>query len=77
MSSSSAIESAFQGGDDDGDNTLSVSEAASALQRLSGKYIDEGTISSACSSCGVPTSREMDLSEFTEVVRYLESSGVL
>ncbi len=60
QASSSAIESAFYGGDDDGDNTLSVSEASSALGRLSGKSIDEGTISSACSSCGIPTSREMD-----------------
>jgi hypothetical protein len=60
QASSSAIESAFLGGDNDGDNTLSVSEAASALQRLSGKSVDESTISSACSSCGVPTSREMD-----------------
>jgi len=77
MASSSDIESAFYGGDDDGDNTLSVTEASTALQRLSGKHVDESTISSACGSCGVPTSREMDLSEFTEVVRHLESSGVL
>ena len=60
QASSSDIESAFNSGDMDGDDTLSVSEASSAIQSLSGRSVDEGTISSACSSCGVPTYREMD-----------------
>jgi hypothetical protein len=60
QASDSSIQSAFNDGDNDADNTLSVSEAASALQTLSGKYISESTVESACSSCGVSTSREMD-----------------
>lgn len=57
--SESDIKSAFTSGDNDDDNTLSVSEATSALYKLSGKSIDSSTVESACNSCGVDTSREM------------------
>jgi len=77
MASESDIENSFRSGDNDGDDTLSVSEASDALENLSGKSVDTSTIESACSSCGVDTSREMDLDEFKSIVRYLESSGVL
>jgi hypothetical protein len=58
--SSSEISSAFRSGDDDADNTLSLSEASQAIEKLSGKSIDESTIEAACKACGVTTSREMD-----------------
>ncbi|KAJ9157907.1 hypothetical protein NKR23_g10 [Pleurostoma richardsiae] len=77
MASEDDIKNAFQGGDNDDDDGLSLSEASTALEKLSGKTIDESTIESACSSCGVDTSREMTLDEFKEVVRHLESSGTL
>jgi Ca2+-binding EF-hand superfamily protein len=59
QASEADIERAFQSGDNDDDNTLSVSEASDALQELSGKSIDASTVEAACSSCGVDTSREM------------------
>lgn len=58
--SENAIKKAFKSGDDDGDDTLSVSEASQALEKLSGRSVNEGTIKSACSKCGIDTSREMD-----------------
>lgn len=60
QASEADIKKAFKGGDDDGDDTLSVSEASTALEKLSGKSIDTSTIESACSKVGVDTSREMD-----------------
>jgi hypothetical protein len=60
QASESDIEQSFRSGDNDGDDTLSVSEASDALEKLSGKSVDTSTIESACSSCGVDTSREMD-----------------
>jgi hypothetical protein len=45
---------------DDGNNTLSVSEACTALEKLTGKSIGSDTVESTCSKCGVDTSREMD-----------------
>jgi len=53
------MQSAFRGGDSDDDNTLSVSEATSALYKLSGKSIDSSTVEAACNSCSVDSSREM------------------
>ncbi|KAK0622072.1 hypothetical protein B0T17DRAFT_310062 [Bombardia bombarda] len=72
----SDIKTAFKGGDDDGDDTLSVSEAVSALEKLGGS-VGSSTVESACRSCGVDTSREMDFDEFVKVVRHLESGGDL
>jgi hypothetical protein len=60
MASESEIKTAFHSGDTDADDTLSVSEASSALEKLSGKYVDESTIEAACNSLGVSTSKEMD-----------------
>lgn len=77
MASSGDIQKAFKSGDDDADNTLSVSEAGQALEKLSGKSVDASTIESAARSAGVDTSREMDLDEFTSVVRKLEESGTV
>ncbi|KAJ9149545.1 hypothetical protein NKR19_g5677 [Coniochaeta hoffmannii] len=77
MASEDAIKRAFRSGDDDGDDTLSVSEASQALEKLSGTSVDEDTIKSACSKCGVDTSREMDFDEFVSVVRHLEEKGTL
>jgi len=66
------------GGDGDNDDGLSVSEASEALEKLTGKSVDESTIQKACDSCGVETGgREMDLDEFTSVVRHLEEKGEL
>ncbi|KAK4209494.1 hypothetical protein QBC37DRAFT_430328 [Rhypophila decipiens] len=60
MASEADIRKAFKGGDDDGDDTLSVSEAINAVEKLSGRSLDEEVIKSACDKSGVPTSREMD-----------------
>ncbi len=56
------IKSAFQRGDEDNDDGLSISEASEALEKLSGKSIDEATIEAACDSVGVSvtSSHEMD-----------------
>ena len=43
-----------------------MSEASQALEKLSGTSVDEDTIKSACSKCGVDTSREMDCMLLTE-----------
>ncbi|KAK3380762.1 hypothetical protein B0T24DRAFT_616250, partial [Lasiosphaeria ovina] len=60
MASEDDIKRAFLGGDDDGDDTLSVSEAVSAVEKLSGQSVSESSIESACQSCGIDTGREMD-----------------
>jgi hypothetical protein len=60
QASESDIKKAFQSGDDDADDTLSVSEAVQAIEKLTGKELAESKIESACSSCGVSTNREMD-----------------
>ena len=54
------IKQAFRGGDDDGDDTLSVSEAVQAIEQLSGRALDSSTVESGCSDCSIPTHREMD-----------------
>jgi len=76
--SDDSIKSAFQGGDNDNDDGLSLSEATEALEKLGGS-VDESTIEEACKSCGVSidSGREMDLDEFTSVVRHLEEEGKL
>ncbi|KAK0723595.1 hypothetical protein B0T26DRAFT_264977 [Lasiosphaeria miniovina] len=71
------IKRAFLGGDDDGDDTLSVSEAVSAVEKLSGQSVSESSIESACQSCGIDTGREMDFNEFVQVVRHLEDNNYL
>ncbi|KAE8446496.1 hypothetical protein EG329_011959 [Mollisiaceae sp. DMI_Dod_QoI] len=73
------IKSAFQRGDEDNDDGLSISEASEALEKLSGKSIDEATIEAACDSVGVSvtSSHEMDFDEFKSVVRHLEEEGKL
>jgi hypothetical protein len=65
------IKQAFLGGDDDGDNTLSVYEASTALEKLSGKYISSSTVESACDKAGISTSREMDCELSPTVKNYL------
>ncbi|KAK3688923.1 hypothetical protein B0T22DRAFT_407663 [Podospora appendiculata] len=77
MASEDEIKRAFQSGDDDGDDTLSVTEAVQAVEKLTGRSLDSSTIESACASCGVSTSREMDFGEFVQVVRHLESNNEL
>ncbi|KAB5576284.1 hypothetical protein GE09DRAFT_620155 [Coniochaeta sp. 2T2.1] len=77
MASESDIKKAFQSGDDDGDDTLSVSEASTALEKLCGKSVDESTVEAACRKCGVDTKREMDFDEFVSLVRHLEDNGEL
>ena len=54
------MKKAFNSGDNDSDNTLSVSEAVSAVESLSGKSLENSTVSLAASAAGVDTSREMD-----------------
>ncbi|KAK3935277.1 hypothetical protein QBC46DRAFT_397829 [Diplogelasinospora grovesii] len=77
MKSEDEIKKAFQGGDDDGDDTLSVSEAVNAVEKLTGRSLDTSTIESACKSCDVDTSKEMDYDEFVSVVRHLENNNEL
>ncbi|KAK3389580.1 hypothetical protein B0H63DRAFT_463982 [Podospora didyma] len=78
MASEDDIKKAFQGGDDDGDDGLSVSEAVAAIEKLSGRSVSESTIELACQSCSVSTSgREMDFDEFVQIVRHLESNNDL
>jgi len=77
MPSDADIERAFRSGDGDDDDGLSVSEASSALESLSGKSVGSSTIESACSACGISTSGEMSVSQFKELVRHLEGKGEL
>ncbi|KAM7183666.1 hypothetical protein V8F20_012540 [Naviculisporaceae sp. PSN 640] len=77
LASEDEIKKAFKGGDDDGDDTLSVSEAVNAVEKLSGRSLDEDVIKAACDSVGVPTSREMDFDEFVQVISHLESKNNL
>ncbi|KAF8858691.1 hypothetical protein BDZ45DRAFT_802279 [Acephala macrosclerotiorum] len=72
------IKAAFLKGDGDNDDGLSLSEASEALERLSGKSVDESTIEAAADSLGVSTKgHEMDVDEFTSVVKKLEEEGKL
>ena len=60
------LRTAFQSGDRDGDNTLSVREAVTAVQALSGRTLDAEQLQQACNECGVDTGREMEcMSPFT------------
>lgn len=77
MASHADIRAAFQVGDGDGDNTLSVREAVIAVQALCGRTLDAEQVQRACNECGVDTGREMDFNDFMMVVRRLESEGVL
>jgi len=58
--SESDMKRAFRDGDGDGDDTLSVREAVTAVEKLSGRSLEEDRIESACKSCGISTSREME-----------------
>ncbi|KAH8883092.1 hypothetical protein GQ53DRAFT_664816, partial [Thozetella sp. PMI_491] len=77
QASESEIKNAFQRGDDDGDDTLSVNEAIQAIEKLKGASLSATIVESGCSSCSIPTTREMDLDEFTSLVRHFESNGTL
>ncbi|KAK3484775.1 uncharacterized protein B0T23DRAFT_54439 [Neurospora hispaniola] len=77
MASQDALRNAFQSGDRDGDNTLSVREAVTAVQALGGRTLDAKQLERACNDCGVDTGREMDFDEFVKVVRKLEGEGTL
>ncbi|KAK3502117.1 hypothetical protein B0T13DRAFT_161398 [Neurospora crassa] len=71
------LRNAFHSGDRDGDNTLSVREAVSAVQVFGGRTLDAKQLERACNDCGVATGREMDFDEFVRVVRKLEGEGAL
>ncbi|KAL0466178.1 hypothetical protein QR685DRAFT_535897 [Neurospora intermedia] len=71
------LRDAFKSGDRDGDNTLSVREAVSAVQALGGQTLGAEQLERACNDCGVDTGREMDFDEFVRVVRKLEGEGAL
>ncbi|CZR63600.1 uncharacterized protein PAC_13497 [Phialocephala subalpina] len=78
MASEDQIKEAFVKGDGDNDDGLSLSEASEALEKLSGKLVDESTIKAAAESVGVDAnSHEMDVNEFRSVVKKLEEDGKL
>ncbi|KAK3399549.1 hypothetical protein B0T20DRAFT_391114 [Sordaria brevicollis] len=60
MASHANIRAAFEAGDRDGDNTLSVREAVVAVEALCGTTLDPEQVQWACNECGVDTGREMD-----------------
>ncbi|KAI9770048.1 MAG: hypothetical protein M1839_003276 [Geoglossum umbratile] len=77
MASESAIKSAFLAGDGDDDDGLSIPEAKTALEKLSGKSVDYSTVENACSSCNVGKSKEMTCKwEFSALVEAVGEEGV-
>ncbi|RFU35491.1 hypothetical protein B7463_g851, partial [Scytalidium lignicola] len=73
----SAIKAAFQAGDNDDDDGLSIPETVKALEKLSGKTLSSAAIEGACNNCGINTSREMTYDEFKSLIEHLEREGSL
>ncbi|KAK0120246.1 hypothetical protein ONS95_011652 [Cadophora gregata] len=82
MPTSTEISLAFSAGDNDNDSGLSLSETVEALEKLCGKSVEEKDIEEAASAGsggggGFEDGREIDLDEFTALVRKLEEDGKL